>query len=158
MNLYRGMTKDGKWVEGDHLELLDGTHVIVQEAAQTVIGHPHYPAVLLGQYSFVIPETVGQSTGRKDKNGRDIFAGDIVRGTRKQYAINVDGWGRDLPARCQHCNPEPPPIDVSDIYVVEYDNGAFFLQRNPVKGKFSFYYNDAIEVIGNQTDNPELLE
>jgi len=101
---------------------------------------------------------IEQFTGLLDKNGKEIYEGDIIRGKRKEYGMNVDGWGRDLPPRCPLCNPEPPPKEVSDIYIVEYKGAAFFLQRQPVLGKFAFDYNDSIEVIGTIHENPELLK
>lgn len=75
---------------------------------------------------IVIPETVGQYTGKNDIQGNEIFGGDIV-----SYENN--------------------------LYEVFYDekDAAFCLKRfaTMVRG----IYNKVL-VIGNRTDNPELLE
>lgn len=81
-------------------------------------------------------ETVGQYTGLKDKNGKRIFAGDVAKVLQ----------GKD-----------------KDIAYVGFENGAFMLY--PKTGNiyertlWEYWYNDwDVEVIGNITDNPELLE
>lgn len=64
--LYRGKSENGKWKYGDLITAdwySDGRTYILQ----------------LGQQCQVIPETVGQYIGRKNKHGKKIFVGDIVR-------------------------------------------------------------------------------
>ena len=89
----------------------------------------------------VDPATVGQYTGLKDKNGKKIFEGDVVRFTERQLG------GKDVPV----------------VEAVEFSEGGFathryFLNnwlRNAAKGNCQL---EDIEVIGNIHDNPGLLE
>ena len=75
----------------------------------------------------VIPETVGQYTGLKDKNGKKIFEGDIVR------------------------NPETS--DVGEIYF-DTNTATFAIKFASFIVNFCDYNNSDVEVIGSIHDNP----
>ncbi len=109
----------------------------------------------LGGFINVIPETVGQFTGLQDKNGKDIFEGDIVAST---------------------CNKMKPKKDETDLFetpefelktfhnVIDWFNGVR-ISGWRIKGKgfqtqlkWSTVGNMNLEVIGNIYDNPELLK
>ena len=77
----------------------------------------------------VDPETIGQYTGLKDKNGKKIFEGDIVR------------------------NPETS--DVGEIYF-DTNTATFAIKFASFIVNFFDYNNSDVEVIGNIYDNPEL--
>lgn len=126
---FRGKGRDSEeWIYGD----------LVQRP-QTLLSIK----TLYGGEKFVYCDSVGQYTGLKDKNGKEIYEGDILT------------WGEDGFA-------VPSPI------VVEYKHGAFgyvYVDGNfyPFAGVSSFTFNlfdtdDRFEVIGNIYDNPELLK
>ena len=75
-----------------------------------------------------------QSTGLRDKNGKEVFIGDIIKCTRG----------------CSH-----------EVYL-EKEYGGTFIGGMPavyLKGLLSGYaWTEAEEIIGNIYENPELLE
>ena len=126
--LFRGKRKDnGKWVEGNLLYTRTTTFGVVTEICTLEMSYQ------------VIPETVGQCTGLKDKNGKPIFEGDIIK-TKK--------YGRDI----GHSN-----VNNFDIFKVIYEPAVFRLEN--VRRGFNLVGNgNDFEIIGNIHDNPELLE
>ena len=61
---FRGKTKSGKWVYGYFwINHYSNTHFIMQPSKKGLPDVINTP---------VIPETVGQCTGLKDKNGKDL--------------------------------------------------------------------------------------
>jgi hypothetical protein len=115
---YKTRTVSFDWAEG----CLDTTHCGV-----VIFSNP------MARFA-VDPETVGEYTGLKDKNGKRIFEGDIV---------NILGWG------------------IGEIYFTEGRYGAKKPVGHPFYwiGFCKTDHSDfAAEVIGNIHDNPELLE
>ena len=85
----------------------------------------------------VVPETVGLFTGLKDKNGKNIFEGDIVQDTtsflfgKVVYATAQDGFD-----------------GMAGFMVDDVDDG--------LQNYNGFWH--CVEVVGNIHDSPELLE
>ena len=121
--LFRGKRKDnGEWVEGCLLKRWDGLWIFSIDEKFA---------------DLIIPSTICQCTGLKDKNGKLIWENDILSGhidvefpedeTRKRVVWHENGW----------CTNEPG----CDYYEALDD-----------------FDSENFEVIGNEIDNPELLE
>lgn len=121
--LFRGKRLDGEWLEGNLATYPSGTYKIVITTSKQPI---------FGTLKEVIPETVGQYTGLTDKNGKEIFEGDIVKGKdNSDKDIKVCGY-------------------------VDFMNGSFVVAGDLITRYRWIDYE--LEVIGNIHDTPELLE
>lgn len=123
--LFRGNRKDGQgWIEGDLVHTRTTTQGVVTEIYTLDMSYE------------VDPETVGQCTGLKDKNGKLIYEGDIVKG--------LFNFGLEIMSVCT------------------FKDGAFGLTAKQCGAyhfsAFTSICNVKYEVIGNIRDNPELLE
>ena len=123
--------KKGDWVEGHYYEDLHQGEWCswIQECNDIT----HYK---------VDKNTLGQFTGLTDKNGREIYEGDIVK--TKHFGKELDRGG-DF-------------VNVSgyDVFEIKYIN-AQFMFNNRLRC-FYLHRNTTCEVIGNIHDNPELLK
>jgi uncharacterized phage protein (TIGR01671 family) len=89
----------------------------------------------------VNPETVGQFTGLRDKNGKEIYEGDIVK--TKEYGIEIP-------------NGKVSFNSVGyDNFIINYIDGGFRLSNN--HRCFLLCRGNHLEVNGNIYDNPELI-
>lgn len=92
----------------------------------------------------VIPETVGQSTGLKDKNGVEIFEGDMVKVTDEDEEYSYISVVKN------YAEEGYPAFDIEYPSDWEYESNAL---STIMSGGY-----ETIEIIGNIYENPELLE
>ena len=134
--LFRGKrTDNGEWVYGYYTNAryyLDKKemHIIFEPDVEA------FPHCEFTGYEEVIPETVCQFTGLHDKNGRKIFEGDIVEGN-SEYFTYTHPYGK-----------------------VVYDGGQYLISFDDMLEDIECLgaWANAVEIIGNIYDNPELLE
>lgn len=121
---------NGKWLYGDLMhDTVGGCYIF-----------PIDCAALYKEYA-ILPETIGQYTGLKDKNDKEIYEGDIVL-TPFVDPIFGDMVGED--------SCEKRQVKFNDgSFVVDEGDGFIYVE--------CFTRNNHIEICGNIHDNPELL-
>ena len=126
--LFRGKQVDnGEWETGSLLVERMNTSDQQVMITDKMTGYP----------TLVLPETVGQYTGLKDKTGKKIFEGDILSG-------HLD---------------ELFPEDESRYPVVWHDYGWHIKCGNKSFDTLEqWWVAKFLEVIGNIYDNPEMIE
>lgn len=136
---FRGKRKDGGWEYGCLSVGRDGYEIVNTDGMGLFF---HCP---------VEPETIGQYTGLKDKNGVEIYEGDVVQQRVEHWKLgdeDVSGYIRGVVAiypskgvciknTWLHPDGDEEPIEL----------------ETPKR-----LYRRLCEVIGNVHDNPELLK
>ena len=138
---FRGKTeKNDEWVYGHLISKYDAdacspcTYYIIEtmDFSQDVDNYKSlYDVVNYGDYYEVYENTIGQYTGKKDKNGTKIFEGDIVLVDEYEQEIAIIKWDEEC--------------------------GNFYFELDNLYLTFDEYYANELEVVGNIYDNPELL-
>ena len=162
---FRAWDKKGKqmFIQDDSTEFLFcGNFFEIGQKGQCKCGHTDFDIIADGRGGGLV---LMQFTGLKDRNGKDIYEGDILKITRINWYCP------------RHPNHNTDVVNQVEVYWNEEENGMFSrtfdferLKRNPNQEPFSSSgflgsgWNDERadkniwEVIGNIYENPELLD
>ena len=120
---FRGKTSKGEWLYGDLIHNRGEVFI-----AAIGIANPLAKAV-----DFMVDEeTIGEFTGLKDKNNKDIYEDDIVTKYNKSFICK---------------------------WIEKFACFAFI--ENVECGEYNYFQEcdkDELEIVGNVFDNPELLK
>jgi uncharacterized phage protein (TIGR01671 family) len=135
---FRGMTLGGEWVYGN-LAIINKK---IKSCGMT-IDAGYYISNKVGMpFAYPVrPETIGQCTGLKDKNGKLIYEGDIIKQGNSIYKVI---FSYDDVASCGCC--------------VGKFSGCGFVMEDKYGSRGDLDIYSELEVIGNIHENPDLLE
>ena len=137
---FRGKTAKGEWVYGYLVCSPNGDSFECYIISDFDERDSVYD---LGKYAIkVIPETVGQYVGIKDKNGKKLYEGDIVYCSYNNCEVVFGLYGVD---------------DYKTVGFFMKVNEALFIDEEDDFVYWGFEYCDKIEILGNIYENPELL-
>lgn len=124
---FRGKSIYGEeWLYGSLVKLEKDSYAVIPFLNDIEVGKS------IGMYE-VCTETIGQFTGLYDKNGKEIYEGDIIKG----FDIIIEVWYSEDTA-CFMAEMKKPQNDMVDIL------GGYDTAR--------------MEIIANIYDHPELIK
>lgn len=128
---FRGLSNTKKWVYGSLIYF--GEQPMIEFVKKR---HHDDNRVVATDWVYVVPDSVGQSTEMQDRKGQDIYENDIVQ--------------------TYHLTQGFP----TQIGVIKYLHGAFCVVygETPIQIPLIGLRTTLLEVIGNTTENKELLK
>lgn len=132
---FRGKTKQGEWVTGFYVgkSSLNEVAILPPPNVNYDIGY-----INDSECYYCIADTIGQFTGLYDKNGKEIYEGDILRFGNSPSRVCEVKWNERITAFCIRfyfeCNLGVRPL------------GEWVICER------------SVAIIGNIHDNPELLK
>ncbi len=146
---YRGKTFDNDWVYGNLIKSNDETdyfnYLIIPQEDASWYENSFDDDLGVEKWYKVNSKTIGQYTGLKDKNGKEICEGDILYGGMEyytQYGNVLVGIGE-----CFGSEDKDEDNKVYGVYI-KVDGEKFGISQNIA----SVY-----EIVGNIHDNKDLL-
>ena len=150
--LFRGKNSvTGRWVQGDLLHISSGCIIYHGSQTESEIKENTGAAIelLIDEVSVVNPETVGQFTGLTDKNGVNIFEGDIL--VDKEGSISVVKFGQFKAGKDDY-GIEYMPVG---FHILFSDNGTYCIN---LCGDGYAISSKECSIVGNVHENHELLK
>ena len=137
MSEYRGKNRKNQWSVLPNVLFIGSEAFLCADSGFIIKQSDDGLTAVRGNFTAVLPSSVGAKTSRKDKDNKEIFEGDILRvsTTVEETTTNVD-------------------------YLVKFKDGAFIAEAvtdGAEDSALSAEFTATAAIIGNSTDDPELL-
>lgn len=155
---FRGKSlNNGEWVHGDLIEN-QGRFFIYHAMTETTLQDKDGHIVIVAD--AIDNNTVGQYTGLKDRNGKEIYEGDIIDINYKYDAHTPHGCIPDQDCICLGVVEYSQYTAAYELRVIkaEYPINVGSYKEEYCLNLYSFDLEGYIDLVGNIHDNPELLE